>query len=143
MIQYALKCTDGHSFDSWFQSAAAFDRLQAAGHGSCVVCGSTGVEKALMAPRVSHGDTPAQAGKPLTEAPRHPAEQALAALKARVEQASDYVGAGFVKEARRMHLGEAPERPIWGEAKPEEAKALIDDGIPVAPLPFLPTRKSN
>lgn len=143
MIQYALKCAEGHSFDSWFQSGSAYDKLQSAGHVACVVCGSTTVEKALMAPRVSHGDLDAPRARPLTEASRHPAEQALAALKEHVEKNSDYVGGNFAQEARKMHLGEAPERSIWGEAKVEEAKALVEDGIPIAPLPFTPTRKSN
>ncbi|GGF44213.1 hypothetical protein SAMN05216376_105251 [Mameliella alba] len=143
MIQYSLKCADGHQFDSWFQSASAFDKLQAAGHVACAVCGSEKVEKALMAPRVGHGDKPEPAPeKPLSK-PANPAEQALAALKAHVEANSDYVGTRFAQEARAMHAGDAPERPIWGEAKGHEAKALIEDGIKVAPLPFTPTRKSN
>lgn len=139
MIQYSLKCADGHQFDSWFQSAAAFDKLSSAGHVSCAVCGGTRVEKALMAPRVSQ--------KPASDAPlsqpRSAAEQAITAFKQHVEKNSTYVGGKFAAEARAMHLGEAPERPIWGEAKPDEAKALIEDGIPVAPLPFTPSRKSN
>ncbi|SMX42088.1 DUF1178 family protein [Maliponia aquimaris] len=146
MIQYSLKCADGHQFDSWFQSASAFDKLQAAGHVACAVCGSGEVSKALMAPRVSHGEHGEQvktdAPKPLT-APANPAEQALARLRAHVEAHSDYVGTRFAQEARAMHLGETPERPIWGEARREDAKALLEDGIPVAPLPFTPTRKSN
>ncbi|GAA4222981.1 hypothetical protein GGQ68_000920 [Sagittula marina] len=142
MIQYALKCTEGHSFDSWFQSAAAYEKLRSAGHVTCAVCGCADVEKALMAPRVSHGDT-AVPKKPLTETPASPAEQALAALKAHVEKTSDYVGPSFAKEARKIHEGEAPERAIWGEAKPEEARALVEEGIKIAPLPFTPTRKSN
>lgn len=141
MIQYSLKCAEGHSFDSWFQSAAAFDKLQAAGHVACAICGSGSVEKALMAPRVSMGE--AERAKPALSAPKTPAEQALAALKAHVEKTSDYVGRDFAKEARAMHLGETPERPIWGEARGEEAKALLDEGIAVAPLPFTPSRKSN
>lgn len=141
MIQYSLKCADGHQFDSWFQSASAFDKLQAAGHVACAVCGSGEVSKALMAPRVSHGE-PETPAKPLTT-PANPAEQALAKLRAHVEAHSDYVGTRFAQEARAMHLGETPERPIWGEARPEDAKALVEDGIPVAPLPFTPTRKSN
>ncbi|WP_417206722.1 DUF1178 family protein [Antarctobacter sp.] len=140
MIQYSLKCAEGHQFDSWFQSASAYDKLRATGHVACAVCGSGEVEKALMAPRVGHGD--ADKSKDLTT-PKSPAEQALARLKAHVEANSDYVGGRFAQEARAMHAGDAPERPIWGEAKREEAKALIDDGIPVAPLPFTPTRKSN
>lgn len=68
---------------------------------------------------------------------------ALTKLKAEVEANSDYVGKSFAKEARAMHLGEAPERAIYGEAKIEDAKSLIEDGIPVLPLPFRPTRKSN
>ena len=141
MIHYSLKCAEGHQFDSWFQSASAFEKLSRAGHVACAICGGTQVEKALMAPRVSHGQAKTEEA-PLSK-PKTPAEQALATLKEQVEKHSTYVGGKFATEARAMHLGEAPERPIWGEAKPEEAKALIEDGIPVAPLPFTPTRKSN
>ncbi|WGW03472.1 DUF1178 family protein [Tropicibacter oceani] len=143
MIQYSLRCDDGHQFDSWFQSAGAFDKLQAAGHVACAICGSSQVVKALMAPRVNHSDSETPAPRPSLSQPQSVAEQALAQLRAHVEANASYVGGSFAKEARAMHLGEAPERPIWGEARSDEAKALIDDGIPVAPLPFTPTRKSN
>ncbi|MDQ2089408.1 DUF1178 family protein [Marimonas arenosa] len=144
MIQFSLKCAEGHRFDSWFQSAEAFDTLQAAGHVACAVCGSSKVEKAVMAPRVrpARGQADAVPERPLS-APASPAEQALAALKAHVEANSEYVGMAFAREARAMHDGDAPERAIYGEAKPEEAKRLIEDGVPVAPLPFRPGRKSN
>lgn len=158
MIQYALKCADGHAFDSWFQSASAYDKLKAAGHVHCAVCGSASVEKALMAPRVSHGEHHASrkpapsevepkasnTSRPsLSAPPDHPMAQAVAALKAHVEKNSDYVGKDFAREARKMHVGDAPERPIWGEANVKEAKELVDDGIPIAPLPFTPSRKTN
>ncbi|MDK3073299.1 DUF1178 family protein [Sedimentitalea sp. JM2-8] len=139
MIQYALKCAEGHSFDSWFQSAEAFDKLSASGMISCAVCGGGKVEKAIMAPRVS---APREARGPLTQ-PASPAEQALAELRRRIEKTSDYVGADFVTEARAMHEGEAPERSIHGEARLDEARKLLEDGVPVAPLPFLPNRKTN
>ena len=139
MIHYALKCGEGHEFESWFQSASAFDRLSAAGHVACAVCGTDNVEKALMAPRVKTVGSPSGA---LT-APANTAERALSRLKAHVEANSDYVGRDFAREARAMHLGEVPERAIWGEARGDEARALAEDGIPVAPLPFAPTRKTN
>lgn len=143
MINYALKCDKDHRFDSWFQSADAFDKLKAAGMVSCAVCGSPRVEKAIMSPRVSQTTkTPSEAERPLSQ-PASPAEQALAEFKAHVEKHSDYVGRDFVKEARAMHDGRAPERAIHGEARPEEARKLIEDGVPVAPLPFRPNRKSN
>ncbi|SDD32094.1 DUF1178 family protein [Ruegeria marina] len=145
MIQYSLKCSEGHSFDSWFQSAAAYDKLAASGMVSCAVCGGSRVEKAIMTPRVrparSAAETPATE-RPLS-APATPAEQALAEMRRKIEQNSDYVGRDFASEARRMHLGETPERSIYGEARIDEAKALIEEGIPVAPLPFLPNRKAN
>lgn len=151
MIQFTLKCDKDHRFDSWFQSASAFDKLQSAGMVACAVCGSTHVEKALMAPSVRDSrrkrpqapeapDTPRQ--RPLS-APATTAEQALAELKRHVEKTSEYVGLNFAREARQMHEGTAPERSIYGEAKPEEARKLLEDGVPVAPLPFLPNRKSN
>ena len=146
MIQYTLKCSNDHRFDSWFQSAEGFDKLKAAGMVTCPTCGDTKVEKAIMAPRVRPARSAAapvkEAEKPLS-APANPAEQALAELKKQVEKNSDYVGANFAQEARSMHMGDTPERAIYGEAKPEEAKSLSEDGVPVVPLPFTPGRKSN
>ena len=147
MIQYALKCANDHSFDSWFQSAAAFDKLAGAGLISCAVCGSSEVEKAIMAPRVSAArDMTAERAAPKAGAlsqPASPAEQALAELRRKVEKNSDYVGMNFATEARAMHDGDAPERAIYGEARLDEAKKLLEDGVPVAPLPFMPNRKTN
>lgn len=153
MIQFSLKCAEGHHFDSWFRSAEAFEKLKAAGHVACAVCGTAEVEKAVMAPRVrtARGQVqdPVQdqvqdpaAKRPLST-PNSPAEQALAELKAHVEANSDYVGREFAREARAMHDGELPGRPIHGEARPDEARKLIEDGVPVAPLPFRPGRKTN
>lgn len=144
MIRYALRCSQDHSFDSWFQSAAAFDVLAAKGLVSCAVCGGTEVSKALMAPRVAGIDAPDPVPpiRPLSE-PAHPAEQMLRALKAHLAKNSTYVGGRFASEARAMHLGEVAERPIHGEAAPEEARALIEEGIPIAPLPILPPDKTN
>ena len=139
MIQYTLKCARDHRFDSWFQSAGAFAKLHAAGMVACAVCGTAEVAKDLMAPRVNAGG---ERKTPLT-APASPAEQALRALRDEVEKKSDYVGRSFASEARAMHEGDAPRRAIWGEARGDEAIKLIRDGIPVAPLPFRPTRKSN
>lgn len=140
MIRYTLKCAKGHDFDSWFQSAAAFDKLVAAGHLACAICGETGVEKALMAPAVAQAAPPV---RPNLSAPHSPVEAALAELRRQVEANSEYVGLGFAAEARAMHEGTTPARSIYGEAKPEEARKLLEDGVPVAPLPFLPDRKAN
>ena len=76
-------------------------------------------------------------------APSPDVEKVLTELRRKVEESSSYVGKNFASEARKIHLGEAPERAIYGEAKLEEAQALIDDGVPVAPLPFVPSRKTN
>lgn len=148
MIRYSLKCAAEHSFDSWFQSAAAFDALAAAGHVTCPVCGSAEISKTLMAPAVSPARKSSLAEpmpsieRPLST-PANPQEKALAALKAEVEANSDYVGKSFVAEARKMHEGTAPPRAIHGEARLDEAKKLVEDGVPVIPLPFLPPRKLN
>ena len=130
MIRYALRCENAHSFESWFGSGADFDRLQAAGHVACAICGSVAVAKDLMAPAVA-----TSAERPLS-APASPAEQALAELRRRIEAESDDVGRDFVREARAIHDGEAPARAIIGEARPAEARSLIEDGIPIAPLPW-------
>lgn len=143
MIRYALKCSKGHAFESWFQSAGAFDDLVEKGLVTCPECGAGKVAKAVMAPRVSaRAAGKAQDGGVLS-APEDMAAKALAEMRARIEADSEYVGPRFVQEARAMHLGDTPERSIYGEARPEEAKALIEDGVPVLPLPFAPRRKVN
>jgi hypothetical protein len=164
MIRFTLRCAQDHRFDSWFPSADAFDRLRASGHLICAECGDTAVDKAPMAPAVA---TPRH-DEPRHDAPRHDAHRhdahrhdaprpdaprlepqagaraaALQALKKKIEAETDYVGDAFAREARAIHDGLAPDRPIWGEARPEDARALIDDGVPIAPLPFVPTRKTN
>ncbi|MBK0328560.1 DUF1178 family protein [Rhodobacteraceae bacterium F11138] len=143
MIQYALKCVDDHCFDSWFQSAEAFETLISSGMVSCVVCGSTKVEKAIMSPRVSASRTSQEKEAGPLSQPASPAEQAIADLRRKIESESDYVGVNFAAEARAMHEGDLPERSIYGEARPEEARKLLEDGVPVAPLPFMPNRKAN
>ena len=143
MIQYSLKCENDHSFDSWFASADAYDKLADNGMVSCVVCGSSKVTKAIMAPRVRTTKGKDEPSAPALPTEKSAAEPAVAEMRTQVEENSEYVGTNFATEARSMHLGDAPERAIFGEAKPEEAKSLIEDGIPVAPLPFVPKRKSN
>ena len=134
MIRFHLKCDQDHEFESWFQSGDAFDKLVAAKMVNCTACGSTQVRKMIMAPAVSTASR--------ITAPK-PSEPDLAALRDKVEANSDYVGKGFVKEARDMHDGLVPERPIYGEANLQEAKKLVEDGISVVPLPFMPRKKTN
>ncbi|TMV47679.1 DUF1178 family protein, partial [Thioclava sp. BHET1] len=143
MIRYALKCNNDHSFESWFASAEAYETLARQGHVSCAICGSTEVTKSLMAPAVQAGrkkaalppestaappsESAPPAARPL--APASPMEQALQALRRQIEENSDYVGMNFAKEARAIHEGREPERAIYGEAKLEDARALLEDGI--------------
>jgi hypothetical protein len=151
MIQYALKCCEGHQFDSWFQSASAFDKLQSAGLVTCATCGTTQVSKVLMAPAVRPTRATAkkdeafqgnQTSGPLST-PASPEEQKIAELRRSIEANSEYVGGEFAKKARAMHDGDAPETSIYGEANLEEAKKLVEDGVPVLPLPFRPSGKDN
>ncbi|SDE71023.1 hypothetical protein SAMN05421538_11012 [Paracoccus isoporae] len=138
MIRYDLTCKDGHRFDGWFASSGAFERQRDAGQIGCAVCGVTQVDRALMAPGV-----PAKANR-LRDAGRNAAEKSpLEQLRAQIEDNSDYVGLRFADEARAMHEGRSDKRSIHGEAKPEEARALIEDGVPIAPLPFIPKRQTN
>lgn len=135
MIRYTLRCANEHGFESWFGSGDDYQTLRDRNLVTCPECGSGEVEKALMAPKVS----------PARKAPAVAKSKAaeIQKLKEHVEKNSDYVGMNFVKEARKMHEGETEERSIYGEAKPEEAVKLIEDGIPVAPLPFIPKSKTN
>lgn len=152
MIRYNLKCTRAHEFDSWFQSAAAFDSLSKAGMIECPVCGDHGIEKLLMAPAIRPGrkippaDTTSAADTappPRLSQPASETEAALTNLRAGLEANSEYVGEGFADEARKMHSGDAPERAIHGETQISEAKKLLEEGVPILPLPFLPKRRTN
>ncbi|MCQ0970700.1 DUF1178 family protein [Paracoccus sp. TK19116] len=141
MIRYRLRCGDGHDFDGWFRSSEAYEQQRDAGDIACMHCASTDVEKSPMAPAVS-GEAKDAGGIPALS----PADQVMASLRKlrrEVEKNSDYVGDRFATEARAMHEGEKPHRSIHGEAKPEDAKQLIEDGVPIAPLPFAPRRKVN
>lgn len=140
MIRYNLRCENGHDFDGWFRDSVGFDRLYRAGQVTCSHCGSAKVEKALMAPRVA---TAAPESRPDLHTPRNEREAALEAMRRQVEQNSDYVGMSFAAKARAMHEGRSPERAIHGEAKLEDARKLLEDGIPVAPLPFRLRQRAN
>ena len=126
MIVFDLHCEDsGDVFEAWFQSGADYEDQKALGLVQCPSCGSDRVTKAPMAPRIpvkSSGDA-----KPLAQ---------LAALQAAVLKNSEWVGDRFAEEARSMHLGESDPRPVHGNATAAEAKSLIDEGVPVAPLPL-------
>ncbi|WP_424989727.1 DUF1178 family protein [Fluviibacterium sp. S390] len=156
MISYALKCSCGHRFDSWFQSGAAFDRLKGAGMVTCPSCGGSDVGKELMAPRVRparHKAVTPDTGAPVVpETPTAPAlsapansevAEAIDKLRRAVEANTEDVGKKFATEARRIHEGTSPERAIRGQATAKDAKSLIDDGIPVLPLPFSDPKKTN
>ncbi|MCC7346190.1 MAG: DUF1178 family protein [Variibacter sp.] len=157
MIRYTLACAKGHQFESWFQSSAAFDRQAKRGLVACPTCGSTKVEKALMAPRLKRTDK--SRPQPAAEAPPAAAGDAptpvaimsdqerefrtkLKELRDHLTRNSDNVGAKFPEEARKMHYGEIEHRSIYGEASPEEAKALHEEGIEFHPLPILPDERN-
>lgn len=126
MIVFDLKCDDsGDVFEAWFRSGAEFDEQRARGLVQCPACGSNRVAKAPMAPRV-----PAKGSSELSQLAK------LATAQAELLKTSDWVGERFTDEARAMHFGEIEQRPVHGQATAEQAKSLIEDGIPIAPLPF-------
>jgi hypothetical protein len=146
MIRYDLQCEKFHVFDGWFRDSAAYDGQAAAGHVTCPLCGSPQVEKQLMAPGVavkanrrSEPQPPPQrlAAGPVDARMRELID-AVRQLKAHVEAHADYVGDRFVDEARKIHYCEVEARGIYGEATLEDAKALLEEGIDVHPLPKLP-----
>jgi hypothetical protein len=158
MIRYALICERRHNFESWFQSSAAYDRQAKRGLVSCPQCGSTKVEKAIMAPRLAsskHRAAPADVA-PAEPAPAaaekspvamlSPRERELRAklkeLREHLTRNADHVGPKFPEEARKMHYGEIKHRSIYGEASPDEAKALAEEGVEFHPLPILPDERN-
>lgn len=145
MIVFDLSCDNGHRFEGWFGSSGDFELQRGAGKVSCPLCGSALVDKAPMAPAVPRkgnrrADTPPPARSPMSNAPV-PAEVAqamarLAEAQARALKDSTWVGRDFANQSRAMHYGEQDHQVIHGEASPEEARGLIEEGVPVSPLPF-------
>jgi len=161
MIRYALVCAKGHDFESWFQNSSAYDKQAKRGLINCPVCGDSKVDKAIMAPRLAgarkRGDVAAPA--PVAEAPAPPADDVkspvaivspqerefrakLKELRDHLTKNADYVGQKFPEEARKMHYGEIDHRSIYGEASPQDAKDLHDEGIEFHPLPVLPDERN-
>ena len=152
MIRYSLRCEKDHAFESWFQSSSAYDQQVKRKLVSCPVCGSAKVEKAIMAPRIvsrkgrdkpaPEAPAPAEATAPESTPLMMTQERELRAklkeLRDHIVKTADNVGERFPNEARKMHYGDIEHRPIYGEASPEEARELIDEGVEVAPLPVLP-----
>lgn len=152
MILFDLKCSQGHRFEGWFRSGAAYD-AQAAGHAiTCPICGDSRIEKAPMAPAIARSSgrsrdaaatvidaaavpdrTPDAATQAQADILRH-----LRELRTQVEKNADYVGERFAEEARRIHYGETESRAIYGETSAEQAEALRDEGVPIARIPWMP-----
>jgi hypothetical protein len=157
MIRYTLRCERDHAFESWFQNSGAYDSQVKRKLVACPVCGSAKVEKAIMAPQIvgkkgreqvapepvpaasTEVTAPAPASStPLMMAQERELRAKLKELRDHIVKNADNVGERFPNEARKMHYGDIEHRPIYGEASPEEARALIDEGVEVSPLPVLP-----
>ena len=148
MIKYALACDRGHNFESWFADSAAYDKQAKRKLVACPHCGSEKVEKAIMAPRLS-GARKKKVSEPPPAAPEKspvamvsPQEAELRGklkeLRDHLTKNADNVGSKFPEEARKMHYGETEHRSIYGDASPDEARKMVDEGIEVHPLPVLP-----
>jgi len=135
MIKYALRCDRTHEFEGWFGSSADYDDQAARGLVECPVCGSTGVSKQIMAPAVAGTKAQRSAEPAVDPKMREMMMTAMGEVRRHVEENFDYVGDAFAKEARAIHEGKSEDRGIYGEASPSEVKALVEDGVKVAPLP--------
>ena len=153
MIRYNLRCERGHQFESWFQSSSAYESQERRHLIDCPVCGSAKVERAIMAPGIIGkkgrakaqpvsapvpAEAPASESTPLMMAQERELRTKLKELRDHIVKNADNVGERFPNEARKMHYGDIEHRPIYGEASPEEARALVDEGVEVSPLPTLP-----
>lgn len=138
MIRYSLHCEKAHEFEGWFSSSADFDAQLGRGLVSCPVCGSSDVAKALMAPSVATAKKREAIRTLAMDAAKSEAFAKIKETLATIRANTDDVGDKFPEEARKIHYGEAKARGIIGQASPQETKALIEEGIDVAPLPVLP-----
>jgi hypothetical protein len=137
LIQFTLQCSQGHRFDAWFKSAAAYDEQQARGIVTCAQCGDAQVEKALMAPAVGRKEN-----QKVSLSAAHPDaarfREMLRQFRQKVTSEADYVGDRFAEEARKIHFEESDARGIYGEATRDEVADLIEEGIDFLPLPDMP-----
>ena len=152
MIHYNLRCKRGHAFESWFQSSSAYETQEKRKLVNCPVCGSAEVERAIMAPQIVSkkgrevavaapapaAEVATPASTPLLMAQERELRTKLKELRDHIVKSADNVGERFPVEARKMHYGDIEHRPIYGEASPDEARALIEEGVEVTPLPVLP-----
>jgi hypothetical protein len=154
MIRYALHCAKGHSFESWFQNSAAYDKQAKQKLVTCPHCGTAKVEKEIMSPRISGSRKRAQApaspndmnNEKTPVAMMSPQERELRKklkeLREHLTKNADNVGPKFPEEARKMHYGEIDHRSIYGEASPDEARKLHEEGVEFHPLPVLPDERN-
>lgn len=151
MILYQLQCQSGHAFESWFRNSETYDRQEKRGLLACPTCGSSKVEKAIMAPRIgkkssSRAPVPAEPPAPVPAVPAAAVKAEIPAamqamlqeLRREVEKNCDYVGKEFAEEARKIHYGEREQRNIYGEASDSDAEALREEGIEFGRIPWLP-----
>ena len=155
MIRYNLRCERGHTFESWFQSSSAYEAQEKRKLVNCPACGSAKVERAIMAPQivskkgresaapaapadVTATEVATQGSTPLLMAQERELRAKIKELRDHIVKNADNVGERFPNEARKMHYGDIEHRPIYGEASPEEARSLIEEGVEVSPLPVLP-----
>lgn len=136
MIRFTLRCARHHEFEGWFRDNDGFDAQAAGSALACPVCGDREIEKAVMAPAVSRSREPARMD-PQKAAMAHMMKMARA-FREHVETTFENVGERFPEEARRMHYGETEKHDIYGEASREEVKELVEEGVPVRPLPMVP-----
>ncbi|MFN3513235.1 MAG: DUF1178 family protein [Phenylobacterium sp.] len=141
MIRYALACEHGHEFEGWFGSSDDYDAQSAKGLLECPVCATRVVRKQIMAPAVA--GTKKTAVPDLPPQMRSMVMEAIGKVRRHVEENFDYVGDAFASEARAIHEGRSEDRGIYGEASPAEVKKLVEDGVPVAPLPPVPPKKTE
>jgi hypothetical protein len=141
MIKYALVCAHEHLFEGWFGASADYDDQNARGLVECPVCGSSEVRKQIMAPSVS--GTKARGSAESDPQMRSMMMEAMRRVRSHVTDNFDYVGDRFAAEARAIHEGASEDRGIYGEASPKEVRALIEDGVQVAPLPPEPPKKTE
>lgn len=137
MIRYALACDGGHDFESWFGDSDAFESQRARGLVECPFCGSKNVAKQVMNPAVARTDD-----GPGSDQRGAELRARIRAMRAAIAEKTEDVGRRFPEEARRIHHGEAPERAIRGDASLEEARALLEEGVPVLPVPPAPDERN-
>ena len=137
MILYDLKCENGHTFEAWFASSEQYEKQKKKKLINCPCCNSNKIKKSLMAPNLKGSKKSTLSfDKKRNRKKEKVLSKSLKKFKKFIENNTEDVGKNFAEEAKKIYYGEAKSRAIRGETTREQTEELLEEGVPIATLPW-------